>query len=210
VVIATRAACQGRPRFFERGQGVARMSTKKNRPHTDTPAPRPSRPPHPAEPADLAEGTETNSHRFDPAQSRSRDSVVPTELGVDRRLGLDRREIQARINGGTVEAGERGTGLERRRGPGRRRTDFTKSAEEGEMNREQFLFLMAIDAFKKSNAVMYPTWSDVLEVVRLLGYRKTMPSELNIRGAEDFREPADSLSGVRAKPGHPEERREAA
>ena len=78
------------------------------------------------------------------------------------------------------------------------------------MNREQFLFLMAIDAFKKSNEVMYPTWTDILEVVRLLGYRKTMDSELSIRGAEDFREMPDALSGVRAKPGHPEEFREVA
>ncbi len=185
------------------------MATRKNRPGTDNPASTPG-PRPPAEPADQAQTEPADSHRFDPARSRRRENVVPTELGVDRRLGLDRREIQARINGDSVQAGEPGTGLERRRGPGRRRTDFTKSAEEGEMNREQFLFLMAIDAFKKSNSVMYPTWSDVLEVVRLLGYRKTMPSELNIRGAEDFREAPDALSGVRAKPGHPEERREAA
>lgn len=179
---------------------------KNNRPQNPpSTTPRP-----PAEPADSLESDERANHTFDPSRSADRRGVVPTELGVDRRLGLDRREIQARINGGTVEAGEPGTGLERRRGVGRRRTDFTKSAEEGEMNREQFLFLMAIDAFKKSNAVMYPTWSDVLEVVRLLGYRKTMESELNIRGAEDFREPPDSLSGVRAKPGHPELKREAA
>lgn len=129
---------------------------------------------------------------------------------VDRRSGLDRREIAARLGriGHANSAAD--TGLERRRGPGRRRTDYTKSAEEGEMTTEQFLFVMAIDAFKKANGKMFPTWTDVLEVVRLLGYRKTMPSELNIRGAEDWREPADAPVGVRAKPGHPEERREAA
>lgn len=114
------------------------------------------------------------------------DDRVP-ELGqvVDRRLGLDRRR-----NSGD-------TGLERRRGPGRRRSDFTRAAEEGEMNREQFLFLVAIDAFKRSNAKQYPTWSDVLEVVRLLGYRKTMPSELNLPNAEDWREPPNAPANVR-------------
>jgi hypothetical protein len=96
------------------------------------------------------------------------------------------------------------TGLERRRGPGRRLTDFLKAAEEGEMNQEQFMFLMAIDAFKRSNNVMYPTWTDVLEVVRLLGYRKTMPSELKLGNAEDWTEPANSPTKVRSKPGHPE------
>lgn len=153
---------------------------------------------------------DSGSHSFERAAAAAK-PPTPKAPEFDRRLGLDRREIQARLTPeGEMLTGEEGTGLERRRGPGRRRTDFTKSAEEGEMNREQFLFLMAIDAFKKSNDVLYPTWTDVLEVVRLLGYRKTMPSELNIRGAEDFREPADALSGVRAKPGHPELKREAA
>ncbi len=92
---------------------------------------------------------------------------------------------------------ESATGLERRRGPGRRLSDFSKSAEEGELTQEQFLFVVAIDAFKKANNVWYPTWTDVLEVVRLLGYRKTMPSELELRNAEDWREPPDAPSNVR-------------
>lgn len=72
-----------------------------------------------------------------------------------------------------------------------------KSADEGEMNPEQFLFLMAIDAFKKSNDKMFPTWSDILEVIRLLGYRKTMPSELHLRNAEDWREAANTPAKVK-------------
>lgn len=138
-------------------------------------------------------------------QSQDQSGSNPATWGdgvVDRRTGLGRRDARHNAEGAS---GEPETGLERRRGPGRRRTDFTKSAEEGEMSPEQFLFLMAIDAFKKANGRMFPTWTDVLEVVRLLGYRKTMPSELNIRGAEDWKEPAISPSGVRAKPGHPEQ-----
>lgn len=72
-----------------------------------------------------------------------------------------------------------------------------KSAEEGEMNKEQFLFLVAMDAFKKANAKTFPTWTDVLEVVRLLGYRKTCPSQLNLPIAEDWVEKADASAGVR-------------
>jgi hypothetical protein len=116
------------------------------------------------------------------------------EMGgvVDRRSGLDRREIAAQRG-----EGESPTGLERRRGAGRRLSDFQRAADEGEMTTEQFLFLMAIDAFKKSNAVTFPSWSDVLEVIRLLGYRKTMPSELNLRNAEDWKESPDTPSNVR-------------
>lgn len=65
------------------------------------------------------------------------------------------------------------------------------------MNKEQFMFLMAIDAFKRANGKSFPTWTDVLEVIRKLGYRKTMPSELNLGGrAEDWRERADAPSNT--------------
>ena len=84
------------------------------------------------------------------------------------------------------------TGLERRRGPGRRRSDFVKSADEGEMSPEQFLFVMAIDAFKRVNNRPYPTWTEVLEVIRKLGYRKTCATTLTLDGCEDWTEPADA------------------
>ena len=95
----------------------------------------------------------------------------------------------------------RPSGLERRRGPGRRLPDFVKSAEEGEMNAEQFLFLQAIDAFKKANGKTFPTWTDVLEVVRLLGYRKVQASGLNLTGVDDWTERADAPSNVRDRNG---------
>jgi len=109
------------------------------------------------------------------------------ESVVDRRTGLDRRQL------GTPSP----TNLERRRGPGRRLTDFVKSAEEGEMNREQFLFLLAIDSFKRVNHKTFPSWTDVLEIIRKLGYRKTMVSDLNLGpGAPDWTEKPDAPSGV--------------
>ncbi|MEM1447101.1 MAG: hypothetical protein AAGF84_13665 [Planctomycetota bacterium] len=85
-----------------------------------------------------------------------------------------------------------GTGLERRRGPGRRRSDFMKSAEEGEMTPEQFLFIKAIDAYKRVNQRPFPTWTEVLEIIRKLGYRKTTEMDLDIPGAEDWVEAADA------------------
>lgn len=89
------------------------------------------------------------------------------------------------------------TGLERRRGPGRRLSDYTRAAEEGELNKEQFLFLMAIEGFKKANNKVYPSWTDVLEVIRLLGYRKTLPSEIKLRNAEDWQEASNTPAAVR-------------
>ena len=97
---------------------------------------------------------------------------------VDRRIGLDRRQASAEEAGyegperRTAEDRRDDTGLERRRGPGRRRSDDRRSAEEGEMSAEQFEFVMAIETYKKVNKRMYPTWTEVLEVITQLGYRK--------------------------------------
>ena len=85
-----------------------------------------------------------------------------------------------------------GTGLERRRGVGRRRSDFIKAAEEGEMSQEQFLFVKAIDAYKRANDRPYPTWTEVLEVIRKLGYRKTQPLSIRLDCIEDWTEAPDA------------------
>jgi len=67
---------------------------------------------------------------------------------------------------------DRRTGLDRRRGPGRRRSEDRRSAEEGEMTEEQFDFLMAINEYKRVNRRPFPSWSEVLDVMKALGYRK--------------------------------------
>ncbi len=102
-----------------------------------------------------------------------------------RTPGPDRRKS-------VVDKRAHGTGLERRRGPGRRRSDFMKAAEEGEMTHEQFLFIKAIDAYKRVNEVPFPSWTEVLEVIRKLGYRKTVDSSLKLDAVEDWKEPADA------------------
>ncbi|HEY8666980.1 MAG TPA: hypothetical protein VIL86_09960 [Tepidisphaeraceae bacterium] len=109
---------------------------------------------------------------------------------VDRRTGLERRLMTAEDAGyGDAErrVGERRaeTGLERRRGPGRRLSDVRKSAEEGEMNSEQFEFIMAIETYKKVNKRMYPTWTEVLEVIRQLGYRKVQARDFNLENVPE-------------------------
>jgi hypothetical protein len=67
---------------------------------------------------------------------------------------------------------DRRCGLDRRRGPGRRLTQERKAAEEGHMSDEQFEFVMAIDRYKQTNARPFPTWTEVLEVIKAMGYRK--------------------------------------
>ena len=84
-----------------------------------------------------------------------------------------RKEIERRRS----SVVDRRLGLDRRRGPGRRRSEERKSAEEGNMTDEQFDFLMAIDEYKKANDRPFPTWTEVLEIVKALGYRKVAEPE---------------------------------
>ena len=93
----------------------------------------------------------------------SRDETrEPTSSQTERRRPPGRRHSSV----------DRRNGLERRRGPGRRRSDARKDAEEGELSEEQFEFVMALDEYKRANKRPFPSWTEVLEVIKYLGYRK--------------------------------------
>lgn len=109
---------------------------------------------------------------------------------IDRRTGLDRRVMSdeaSDYDGPERRTGKErrvDTGLERRRGPGRRRSDERREAEEGEMNGHQFEFVMAVEAYKKINKRLYPTWTEILEVLTQLGYRKVLPRTIKLDAPE--------------------------
>ena len=88
---------------------------------------------------------------------------------------------------------DRRLGLDRRRGPGHRRTPERRAAEEGEMNDEQFQFLMAIDQYKRANQRPFPTWTEVLEIIKAMGYRKVAePQSLESFRKSDKQEPVNA------------------
>ena len=128
----------------------------------------------------------------DPTPTPADEVVVPSDVGiqrdvVDRRAGIERRQRSADESGYTgaerrveVAKGDRRTGLERRRGAGIRREDDRRSAEEGEMTAEQFEFVMAIETYKKVNRKLFPTWTEVLEVIEQLGYKKVEHRSLKL------------------------------
>jgi hypothetical protein len=102
--------------------------------------------------------------------SDRRDSVV------DRRSGLDRRDCPSEL---------KLPNMERRRGAGIRRPEDRRAAEEGELTTEQFEFVMAIEEFKKANKKTFPTWTEVLEVIKLIGYRKPDTEQVTEDSAEN-------------------------
>lgn len=59
---------------------------------------------------------------------------------------------------------------ERRAGERRRMVDPTTC--EKEYNDEEIVFMQAMDQYKRANRRPFPTWSEVLEVLQALGYRR--------------------------------------
>lgn len=93
--------------------------------------------------------------------------------------GVERRKGERRKGDRRKSVVDRRGGLDRRRGPGRRRSDDRRSAEEGEMTDEQFEFVMAINEYKLVNKRPFPTWTEVLDVIKALGYRQVAePSDI--------------------------------
>jgi hypothetical protein len=103
--------------------------------------------------------------------------IGPSEPAGEKWLGAPGTERRQDDRRGELD---RRSGLDRRRGPGRRRSDDRRAAEEGEMTDEQFEFLMALDEYKAVNKRPFPTWTEVLDVIKALGYRK-VAERRNIR-----------------------------
>ena len=89
----------------------------------------------------------------------------------DRRAGNDRRKKSIPV------AVERRSGKDRRQGERRRQIDPTTC--ERDYSEEEIAFMKAMDQYKRDNRRPFPTWSEVLEVLRALGYRKVAePSQM--------------------------------
>jgi hypothetical protein len=89
----------------------------------------------------------------------------PEVLVTDRR-GNDRRKRQIPV------ALERRSGKERRDQQGERRRQIDPTTCEREYSIEEIEFMKAMDQYKRENRRPFPTWSEVLEVLSALGYRK--------------------------------------
>ena len=93
----------------------------------------------------------------------------------ERRGERDRRRDQSDRRGD--EWDRRQGEWDRRRGPGRRRTDERRAAEEGEMTDDQFEFIMAIKTYKQANKCPFPSYTEILEIAKALGYRKVAAAQ---------------------------------
>jgi hypothetical protein len=88
----------------------------------------------------------------------------------ERRASSDRRNAHDRRTSKESVAVERRVS-ERRKVPRRRQIDPTTC--ERDYTTDEIEFMHAMDAYKRANGRMFPTCSEILEVVRNLGYAKT-------------------------------------
>jgi hypothetical protein len=109
----------------------------------------------------------------------SSEEKPPSDFVVTDRRSADRRNRPDRRKKSIPVATERRSGSERRyQGERRRQVDPTTC--ERDYNDDEIAFMKAMDQYKRANRRPFPTWSEVLEVLYALGYRKveaptTMP-----------------------------------
>ena len=101
----------------------------------------------------------------------SQESTFAADLCVTDRRGIDRRKRAIPV------ASERRSGKDRRDLPERRR-QIDPTTCERDYNNDEIEFMKAMDQYKRDNRRPFPTWSEVLEVLRAMGYRKTADASM--------------------------------
>jgi len=91
-------------------------------------------------------------------------------------LTVDRRTVSRRMSGDRRREGVLGEGMiERRESPRRkveRRRQIDPTTCERDYTDQEIEFMKAMDEYKRRSGRQFPTWSEVLEVIRNLGYRQ--------------------------------------
>ena len=110
------------------------------------------------------------------------DDVLTTELITDRRT-TDRRRLdsQPEMIDDTVDTDSAPRqGVERREKVERRR-QIDPTTCERDYGDAEVEFMGAMDTYKRRSGRQFPTWSEVLEVLNSLGYRKVAePTEIEL------------------------------
>ena len=94
----------------------------------------------------------------------NQDPSLSDVLITDQRRG-DRRKRTIPV------AVDRRSGSDRRN-QGERRRQIDPTTCERDYNEDEITFMKAMDQYKRDNRRPFPTWSEVLEVLLALGYRK--------------------------------------
>ena len=108
--------------------------------------------------------------------SKADQTVEENVITMDRRRG-DRRE-------GNPDAVDTGV-MENPRQKKQRRRHIDPSTCERDYSNPEIEFMRAMDDYKRDAGRMFPTCSEVLEVIRSLGYFQLNEEQIEILGLED-------------------------
>jgi hypothetical protein len=103
-------------------------------------------------------------------------SIGDEEVSIDRRRANRRHEDP----NATVKTPPTAPKLERRQKVNRRR-QIDPTTCERDYTDQEVEFMNALDEYKRKSGRMFPTCSEVLEVIQSLGYVKLMPAESKAR-----------------------------
>ncbi|MEO1617972.1 MAG: hypothetical protein AAFV88_19110 [Planctomycetota bacterium] len=123
------------------------------------------------------------SSKVDPSNVASNSDEQATPA-ADQTVTLDRRHPQAERRGGDPEALDVGVMQNPRRKKQRRRHIDPTTCERDYSNPE-IEFMRAMDDYKRRSGRMFPTCSEVLEVIRELGYVRLTEEQQEILGLDE-------------------------
>ncbi|TWU22764.1 hypothetical protein [Bythopirellula polymerisocia] len=130
----------------------------------------------PTKTSSAAKNTSNSKPAKTSSKSRATKSKAPkvAEDSADQEVTIDRRREERREDESTAPAKlERRTKVQRRR-------QIDPTTCERDYSDEEVSFMSALDEYKRKNGRMFPTCSEVLEVIRSLGYVKLSPAELAV------------------------------
>jgi len=110
------------------------------------------------------------------SQASADSAACEAEVTIDRRRG-SRREEQAEVS--EVTESTAGPKLERRKKVNRRR-QIDPTTCERDYTDQEVEFMNALDDYKRKSGRMFPTCSEVLEVIQALGYVKLAPGQAGL------------------------------
>lgn len=106
---------------------------------------------------------------------------MSTEMTINEIATVDRRESSDRRNKIDRRQKEEKADLDRRAGKERRhkverRRQIDPTTCERDYTQDEIEFMTSMDRYRRDSGRPFPTWSEVLEVVRSLGYQKAEKS----------------------------------
>ena len=101
------------------------------------------------------------------------------QLDPPSELVVDRRRVNRRASSSTDTIHEKHGVVDQRKIERRRQIDPTTC--ERDYSEQEIDFMKAMDDYKRRSGRQFPTWSEVLEVLHSMGYRKVAePTDISL------------------------------